>query len=75
MLSLNSAYNSFMKNKVNSGPGQESVWDYTCPPGLQHADVHIVIIFNHELIAVTTNAIKITEACHPPVYYIPAGIL
>jgi uncharacterized protein (DUF427 family) len=53
------------------GPGQESVWDYPRPPRAELSSKHVRVIFNGEVIAETTRAVRILETSHPPVYYIP----
>ncbi len=62
----------FKQNRVEPGPGQESVWDYPRPPRLEDSSKHIQIIFNGEIIADSTRTKRILETSHPPVYYIPA---
>ncbi len=57
--------------RIEPQPGQESVWDYPRPPKLESTSKHIQIIFNGEVIADTTNAIRVLETSHPPSYYIP----
>ena len=49
----------------------ESVWDYPRPPRLEPATRHIRILQSGLLIAETTQALRILETSHPPVYYIP----
>jgi uncharacterized protein (DUF427 family) len=51
--------------------GQESVWDYPRPPRLDPTDKRVRVIFNGEVIADTTNAVRVLETSHPPGYYIP----
>lgn len=51
--------------------GQESVWDYPRPPKLEKVKKTIEIFFNDTLIAHTTNAYRVLETSHPPVYYLP----
>jgi len=53
------------------GPGQESVWDYPRPPRLEGVAARIRIVFNGKTIVDTTNAKRVLETSHPPVYYIP----
>ncbi|MCT7995371.1 DUF427 domain-containing protein [Laspinema olomoucense] len=57
--------------RIEPGPGQESVWDYPRPPRLEDVSKQIKIIFNGETIADTRNAKRVLETSHPPVYYIP----
>ncbi|MEM0910159.1 MAG: DUF427 domain-containing protein [Pseudomonadota bacterium] len=59
------------KTKVVPKPGQESVWDYPRPPAIEIGKSHIQVVFNDEVIADTTQAFRILETSHPPVYYIP----
>jgi uncharacterized protein (DUF427 family) len=51
--------------------GQESVWDYPRPPRLEDTSKLIEIVFNQVAIAKTTNAKRVLETSHPPIYYIP----
>lgn len=51
---------------------QESVWDYPRPPRVEPTSKRIRVYFNGTLIADTTNAKRVLETSHPPVYYIPA---
>lgn len=57
--------------RIEPGPGQESVWDYPRPPRLEDVSKHIQIIFNGEIIADTHHAKRVLETSHPPVYYLP----
>jgi uncharacterized protein (DUF427 family) len=56
---------------IQTGPGQESVWEYLRPPGLEDVNKHITITFNEVLIVDTFRAKRVLETSHPPVYYIP----
>lgn len=58
-------------NPIKPRSGQESVWDYPRPPRLERASKRIQIFFNGKSIADTTNAYRVLETSHPPVYYIP----
>ncbi len=53
------------------GPGQESVWDYPRPPRAEPTAKRVRVVFNGEVIADTTRAVRVLETSHPPVYYIP----
>lgn len=57
--------------RIEPGPGQESVWDYPRPPAVERSSQHIRVIFNGEVIADTHCAVRVLETSHPPVYYIP----
>jgi len=52
------------------GPGQESVWDYPRPPRLERVTARLRVMFNDEAVADTTEAFRVLETSHPPVYYI-----
>lgn len=49
----------------------ESVWDYPRPPRVEPTNRHIRVVFNGEVIADSTRALRVLETSHPPVYYIP----
>ncbi len=57
--------------RVEPGPGQESVWDYPRPPALEPSKRRVRVVFNGETIIDSTNAYRILETSHPPTYYIP----
>jgi uncharacterized protein (DUF427 family) len=57
--------------RIEPGPGQESVWDYPRPPRLEPTTKHIVIKFGGEVVADTRRAFRVLETSHPPVYYLP----
>ncbi len=57
--------------RIQPGPGQESVWDYPRPPRLEDTDAHIQIVFGGEVIADSRRAKRVLETSHPPVYYLP----
>lgn len=61
------------RERIEPGPGQESVWDYPRPPRLEPATRRVRIIFNDTTIAASTAALRMLETSHPPVYYLPAG--
>lgn len=53
------------------GEGQESVWDYPRPPRLEQRSERILVRFGGQVIADTTDAVRVLETSHPPVYYLP----
>ena len=57
--------------RIESGPGQESVWDYPRPPRLEDTDKHIQIVFGGVIVADSRRAKRVLETSHPPVYYLP----
>jgi uncharacterized protein (DUF427 family) len=52
-------------------PGQESVWDYPRPPRVETTDERVVITLGGVTIVDTTDAVRVLETSHPPVYYVP----
>jgi uncharacterized protein (DUF427 family) len=59
--------------RIEPGPGQESVWDYPRPPRLEQVGARLRVIFNEATIADTVAGYRVLETSHPPVYYIPPG--
>ncbi|MFB2968392.1 DUF427 domain-containing protein [Aerosakkonema sp. BLCC-F183] len=60
-----------MIQRIEPGPGKESVWDYPRPPRLEDTPKHILVVFNGIVIADTYRAKRVLETSHPPNYYIP----
>lgn len=61
--------------RVEPGPGQESVWDYPRPPRLEVTDRHLVVAFGGEVVAETSRAHRVLETSQPPAYYVdPADV-
>ncbi|MFT4706035.1 MAG: hypothetical protein ACI81R_003751 [Bradymonadia bacterium] len=59
------------RRRIEPGPGQESVWDYPRPPGLERVSKRIEIGFAGRSLANTTSAYRVLETSHPPSYYLP----
>ena len=59
------------RQRVEPGPGQESVWDYPRPPRLEDSEKRIKVVFGGVTIAYTTRAKRVLETSHTPVFYIP----
>ncbi len=57
--------------RIEPGPGQESVWDYPRPPRLEACTALLEVVFNGVLIATSQRSQRVLETSHPPVYYIP----
>jgi uncharacterized protein (DUF427 family) len=55
------------------GPGQESVWDYPRPPRVDPVAKRVVVRLGGTVIADTTDAVRVLETSHPPVYYLPVA--
>lgn len=60
-------------NRIEPGPGQESVWDYPRPPRLEPTDDHVVVAHGDLVIADSKNAKRLLETSQPPAFYIPPG--
>jgi len=50
---------------------KESVWDYPRPPRVEKFPLTCEIVFDSQIIAKTTSALRVIETSHPPVYYFP----
>ena len=57
--------------RVEPGPGQESVWDYPRPPAVAPTASRIRVVHGGANIADTTSAIRVLETSQPPAFYIP----
>ncbi len=57
--------------RVEPGPGQESVWDYPRPPRCEPSAAHIVVRVGEIVIAETRGAHRVLETSQPPAYYLP----
>ncbi len=60
-----------MKQRIEPGPGQESVWDYPRPPRMEGVGKKVKVVFGGVTIAYTSRAKRVLETSHPPVYYVP----
>jgi uncharacterized protein (DUF427 family) len=59
--------------RVQPGPGQESVWDYPRPPALVPSAEHVRVVLGGVVIADTRAALRVLETSHPPTYYLPVA--
>ena len=59
--------------RVEPGPGQESVWDFPRPPRVEAEIRTVKIIFNQQTIVETDGALRVLETSHPPNIYVPLG--
>jgi uncharacterized protein (DUF427 family) len=57
--------------RIEPGPGRESVWDYPRPPALERTDSHLVVVFAGQTIADTTAGFRVLETSQPPAFYLP----
>lgn len=57
--------------RIEPGPGQESVWDYPRPPQIDPTDDLIVIAFNGHEVVRSTSTLRVLETSQPPAFYVP----
>jgi len=58
-------------NRVEPGPGQESVWDYPRPPRVERLKQRVTIDVGGLRVVDTSDVVRVLETSHPPVYYLP----
>ena len=66
--------------RIVPGPGQESVWDFPRPPRVEPSAERVVVGFAGQVLVDSTEAVRVLETSHPPVYYLlrsafPGGAL
>ena len=49
----------------------ESVWDYPRPPRVEPTDELVEVVLGGQVVARTTEALRVLETSHPPTYYLP----
>ena len=59
------------RQRIEPGPGQESVWDYPRPPRVEPLRARVTIELRGRMIADTTQAVRVLETSHPPAIYLP----
>jgi uncharacterized protein (DUF427 family) len=59
------------RQRIEPGPGQESVWDYPRPPRLEGSERRVKVVFGGVTLVYTRRAKRVLETSHPPVYYVP----
>lgn len=57
--------------RIEPGPGQESVWDYPRPPAVVPFAGRVRVVHGGITIADTTAAIRVLETSQPPAFYVP----
>ncbi|WP_419192940.1 DUF427 domain-containing protein [Kolteria novifilia] len=57
--------------RIEPGPGQESVWDYPRPPAMERMSKRVRIVFGGVVLADSTRALRVLETSHPPNIYLP----
>ena len=61
--------------RIEPGPGQESVWDYPRPPRIEDVSGHIRVTFNNLVIADTHAAKRVLETSHPHSLFCSSHVL
>lgn len=59
--------------RIEPGPGQESVWDYPRPPALEPVSVRLRVELDGVTVADTASGFRVCETSHAPAYYFPPG--
>jgi uncharacterized protein (DUF427 family) len=57
--------------RIEPGPGQESVWDYPRPPRVERSDDHVRVELDGALVAETHRSFRVLETSQPPAFYVP----
>jgi uncharacterized protein (DUF427 family) len=57
--------------RIEPGPGQESVWDYPRPPRIDPTSALVRVEHAGHVIAETRRALRILETSQPPAFYLP----
>ncbi len=58
-------------DRIEPGPGQESVWDYPRPPRVEPVAQRVRVVMDGKVLADTSRALRVLETAGPPVYYVP----
>lgn len=59
--------------RIEPGPGRESVWDYPRPPRVEPVAETVKVVHGGGVLAESRRALRVLETSHPPTYYIPAS--
>ena len=57
--------------RIEPGPGQESVWDYPRPHRVEPTTRRVRIVHAGATVADTTRAVRVLETSQPPAFYLP----
>ena len=57
--------------RIEPGPGQESVWDYPRPPRLERTTRRLTVVHGGVTVADTTSGYRVLETSQPPAFYLP----
>ena len=59
--------------RIEPGPGQESVWDYPRPPAVVPYVGRVRVVHGGQVLADSTAAMRVLETSQPPAFYLPPG--
>jgi uncharacterized protein (DUF427 family) len=74
MAAASDFFRSRRPEPITPGAGQESVWDYPRPPRVEPRTERVVVRLGGQVIADTTDSVRVLETSHPPVYYLPIAV-
>lgn len=57
--------------RIEPGPGQESVWDYPRPPAVVPFAGRVRVVHGGRVVADTLAAVRVLETSQPPAFYLP----
>lgn len=57
--------------RIEPGPGQESVWDYPRPPAIEPVTSVLRVELGDVVLAETARGYRVLETSQPPAYYFP----
>jgi uncharacterized protein (DUF427 family) len=57
--------------RIEPGPGQESVWDYPRPPVIVPCTAHVRVVHRGVTVVDTTRSVRVLETSQPPAFYLP----
>ncbi len=60
-----------LSERIAPGPGQESVWDYPCPPRVEPVPERLRVLVDGEVLAETDRGLRVLETAGAPVSYFP----
>ena len=61
----------FRPERIEPGPGQESVWDFPRPPRLEPVADRLTVTVAGVVVADTTAGFRVLETSQAPAYYFP----
>jgi uncharacterized protein (DUF427 family) len=57
--------------RIEPGPGQESVWDYPRPPRVEPSTRRLRVVVDGVTVADSRRAVRVLETAGAPAYYVP----